>query len=152
MRRAFQASIFSLGLYNDGLITSQILADIDLLIIPEPNIRYSSEEIDAIRRFVSFGGSLFMIADHGGSDRNFDGWDSWHWLPIVTSGETRFPFLVLGDIGTGRVIAIGDSSVAVRALCRLCLLYGFALLLISEYNDRNQVFFFGLIQLRRLFL
>jgi len=166
LRKAFEASVFSLGRYDEGLLTSQILANIDLLIIPEPNIRYTEKEIYAVRRFVSSGGSLYLIADHGGSDRNFDGWDaslilneltdgwgmtflgdsfsetpirgrkaqnssivknlraigawaatsiiidkdSWHWVPVISSAQTGFPFLVFGEIGAGRILAIGDSS------------------------------------------
>ncbi len=48
----------------------------DCVIIPEPNIRFSQTEIHALRSFLYNGGSMFLIADHGGSDRNFDGWDS----------------------------------------------------------------------------
>lgn len=166
LRDIFDASVFGLGLYGDGTLTPDILDAIDLLILPEPNIRYSKTEMDAIRRFVSKGGGLLLIADHGGSDRNFDGWDScmifneltrgwditflgdtfsetpvrgrrafnsyllkdlrgigawaatsiliepdtWHWFPVIESEETGYPFIVKGEIGAGRVVAIGDSS------------------------------------------
>ncbi|MBN1297371.1 hypothetical protein JXA80_11370, partial [bacterium] len=166
LESALDATVFSLSENAGGRLTPETLAAIDLLIIPEPNIRYTSDEIAAIRRFVSIGGALFLIADHGGSDRNFDGWDScmifnelthdwgisflgdtfsetpvrgrrannsciisslraigawagtsiivdpdsWHWIPIIASQKTGFPFLVTGDIGAGRVAAIGDSS------------------------------------------
>lgn len=166
LRSSFNASVFSSGRYSDGIITPELLNDIDLLIIPEPNIRYTYDEKQTIRRFVSSGGSLFLIADHGGSDRNFDGWDSclifndltegwgisflgdtfsetpvrgrrvnrckvincvksvgawaatsiiidpgsWHWLSILASEKTGFPFIVRGDVGMGRVVAMGDSS------------------------------------------
>ena len=52
------------------------LKDIDVLVIPEPNDRFTQEEIHVIHTFIENGGGLFAIADHGGSDRNFSGWDS----------------------------------------------------------------------------
>jgi len=45
-------------------------------ILPEPNIRYTTAERSAIQAFVKNGGGLFLIADHGNSDRNNDTWDS----------------------------------------------------------------------------
>ncbi len=60
----------------DERLTEALLAQQDLLILPEPNIRYTPAEITAVRKFVTEGGGLFLIADHGGSDRNMDGWDS----------------------------------------------------------------------------
>jgi hypothetical protein len=46
------------------------------LVLPEPNSLFSSSEKTAIMNFVKNGGGLFMIADHTGSDRNNDGYDS----------------------------------------------------------------------------
>ena len=45
-------------------------------ILPEPNIRYTTAERSAIQAFVKNGGGLFLIADHGNSDRNNDTWAS----------------------------------------------------------------------------
>jgi MAM domain, meprin/A5/mu len=46
------------------------------LVLPEPNSLFTSSEKTAIMTFVKNGGGLFMIADHTGSDRNNDGYDS----------------------------------------------------------------------------
>jgi hypothetical protein len=45
-------------------------------VIDEPNLVFSSSEKTALIQFVQNGGGMFMIANHSGSDRNGDGWDS----------------------------------------------------------------------------
>ncbi len=57
-------------------ITCEMLKRFDVFIIPEPNLVYEKKEIQAVLKYVDQGGGLMMIADHGGSDRNFDGYDS----------------------------------------------------------------------------
>lgn len=52
------------------------LAQYDVLVIPEPNRPYKEKEIDALLRYVREGGSVFFIADHGGANRNGNGWDA----------------------------------------------------------------------------
>lgn len=52
------------------------LANFRALVLPEPNTLFTSSEKTAIMNFVKNGGGLFMIADHTGSDRNNDGYDS----------------------------------------------------------------------------
>jgi hypothetical protein len=59
---------------NSGNV--QDLSNYDVYVIDEPNIRFTAAERDAIVNFVYNGGGLYMISDHTGSDRNFDGWDS----------------------------------------------------------------------------
>jgi hypothetical protein len=54
------------------------LSNFNVLVLPEPNTLFSSSEKTAILNFVHNGGGLFMIADHDGSDRNNDGYDSLH--------------------------------------------------------------------------
>ncbi len=54
------------------------LSNFNVLVLPEPNTLFSSSEKTAILNFVQNGGGLFMIADHDGSDRNNDGFDSLH--------------------------------------------------------------------------
>ncbi|MBK7704175.1 MAG: hypothetical protein IPI34_15460 [bacterium] len=61
---------------NTSAITAAQLADVDLLVIPEPQAPFTAAEIEAVRQFVFAGGSLFVVADHNGSDRDGDGWDS----------------------------------------------------------------------------
>jgi Lamin Tail Domain/Fibronectin type III domain len=55
---------------------AQDLSNYKVLILPEPNIRYTTAERTAIQNFVKNGGGLFMISDHWNSDRNNDTWDS----------------------------------------------------------------------------
>lgn len=54
------------------------LSHFNVLVLPEPNTLFTSSEKTAILNFVRNGGGLFMIADHNGSDRNNDGYDSLH--------------------------------------------------------------------------
>lgn len=54
----------------------QDLSHYDVLVVDEPNIRFTDGEKEAILNFVNNGGGLFMISDHTKSDRNNDGWDS----------------------------------------------------------------------------
>lgn len=62
--------------FDSNQITEALLTACDVLIIPEPNTRFSSLECNLIQQYVEAGKGLFLIADHGGSDRNFDGWDA----------------------------------------------------------------------------
>jgi len=61
---------------NTTALSAVLLADVDLLIIPEPQNPFTAAEKEAVRQFVYDGGSLFMVADHNSSDRNGNGWDS----------------------------------------------------------------------------
>lgn len=54
----------------------QDLSHFNAFVLPEPNTLFTSSEKTAILNFVNNGGGLFMIADHTGSDRNNDGYDS----------------------------------------------------------------------------
>jgi hypothetical protein len=62
---------------GDGIITSSTLENYDVFILPEPQNDFTLDERDAIVNFVENGGGLVYIADHKGSDRDNDGWDSW---------------------------------------------------------------------------
>lgn len=55
---------------------AQDLSHYKVFISDEPNILFSAAEKTALIQFVQNGGGLFMIGDHTGSDRNFDGYDS----------------------------------------------------------------------------
>lgn len=59
-----------------GPISAAVLADVDLLVIVEPQDPFTTTEIAAIEQFVRNGGSLFAVANHNASDRNGNGWDS----------------------------------------------------------------------------
>ncbi len=65
----------SLFTYGDAA-NPQDLTHYKVVVIPEPNLRFSTDEKAALQSFVQNGGGLYMIADHSGSDRNNDGWDS----------------------------------------------------------------------------
>ena len=54
------------------------LSNFNVLVLPEPNTLFTTSEKTAILTFVHNGGGLFMVADHNGSDRNNDGYDSLH--------------------------------------------------------------------------
>jgi Big-like domain-containing protein len=60
--------------YGDGT-NAQDLRNYNVFVIPEPNVRFTTTEVTAIRSFVQNGGGLLMIADHAGADRNNDGWE-----------------------------------------------------------------------------
>lgn len=60
--------------YNDTT-NAQDLKNYNVFVIPEPNVRFTTAEVTAIRAFVQNGGGLFMISDHAGADRNSDGWE-----------------------------------------------------------------------------
>ncbi|ANQ53932.1 DNA-binding protein [Thermosipho sp. 1063] len=57
-------------------LSFELLSLYKVLVIPEPNKPFDKTEVQAIVKFVENGGGLFLIADHGGSDRNHNGWDS----------------------------------------------------------------------------
>lgn len=57
-------------------VTYDVLKKYDIYVIPEPNNPFSENEINAIKKYVSEGGGLFLIADHKGADRNHNGWDA----------------------------------------------------------------------------
>jgi hypothetical protein len=63
--------------YGDSTNTLD-LSHFNALILPEPNTLFTTSEKTAILSFVKNGGGLFMVADHNGSDRNNDGYDSLH--------------------------------------------------------------------------
>lgn len=70
---------------NTSDFTSAQLADVDLLIIVEPQDPFTAAEKEAVRQFVFDGGSLFMVANHNASDRNGNGWDS----PSIFGGYSQ---------------------------------------------------------------
>jgi hypothetical protein len=73
------------------------LANFNVFVVPEPNIRFTQAEKTAIIAFVQNGGGLFMIANHDQSDRNSDGMDSLRiWNDLIgdsaASGGYSFGF------------------------------------------------------------
>ena len=61
--------------YGDST-NAQDLSNYQVYVVCEPNILFTAAEKLALIRFVQAGGSLFVISDHNGSDRNNDGYDS----------------------------------------------------------------------------
>ncbi|HEX5752227.1 MAG TPA: lamin tail domain-containing protein [Archangium sp.] len=77
---------------------AQDLKNYKVLILPEPNIRYTTAERTAIQAFVRNGGGVFLISDHGNSDRNNDGWDSPEILnELMTGVSWGLRFQVMGE-------------------------------------------------------
>ncbi|HEX2570370.1 MAG TPA: lamin tail domain-containing protein [Polyangia bacterium] len=62
--------------FTYGTANPQDLTNYKVLVIPEPNTRFSAAEISALQSFVQNGGGLYMIGDHSNSDRNNDGYDA----------------------------------------------------------------------------
>ncbi len=61
---------------NTAYFSASLLADVDMVVIVEPQNTFSAAEISALGQWVYDGGSLFVVANHNGSDRNGNGWDS----------------------------------------------------------------------------
>ncbi len=59
-----------------GTLSSSLLERYGVLVIPEPNEPFSSDERRAILDFIRNGGGVFFIGDHEGADRNNNGWDA----------------------------------------------------------------------------
>ena len=92
------------------------LSNFDTLVLPEPNIKFTTAEKTAIMNFVKAGGGLFMISDHTGSDRNNDGYDAVQILnDLMTNNsvDSTDPFGFSIDslnITSGYPAAISDST------------------------------------------
>jgi hypothetical protein len=78
--------------YNTA--NAQDLTNYDVVVIDEPNIVFTLAEKQALLSFITNGGSLFMISDHAGSDRDNNGCDSvCVWNDFLTNnGLTNNPF------------------------------------------------------------
>jgi hypothetical protein len=73
-----------------GATNTQDLSKYDVFIVDEPNILFTTAEKTALMNFVKNGGSLFMISDHTGSDRNNDGYDSpMIWNDLITNNSVQ---------------------------------------------------------------
>jgi hypothetical protein len=94
---------------------AQDLSNYQVFVVDEPNTIFSSSEKTAILNFVKNGGSLFLISDHAGSDRNGDGKDSvqiWNDLFSNNSVQTA-PFGITfnsDDISPSHESADSSSS------------------------------------------
>ena len=73
-----------------GTGNTQDLSHYDIFVADEPNILFSTAQKTALMNFVKNGGSIFMISDHTGSDRNNDGYDSpMIWNDLITNNSVQ---------------------------------------------------------------
>ncbi|MBF0406026.1 MAG: hypothetical protein HQM10_01640 [Candidatus Riflebacteria bacterium] len=77
-----------------GKITPELLSNYKVVILAEPNNPYSKEEQDAIVEFVKNGGGAFLVSDHGGADRDNDGYDA---VKVFNCFVPQFGFQFNGD-------------------------------------------------------
>jgi uncharacterized membrane protein len=85
--------------YSDSS-NEQDLENYKIFIVDEPNIKFEADEKAAILKFVENGGGLFMIADHDGSDRNKDHWDSpkiWNDLNTAKTIPIEFDYVEISQ-------------------------------------------------------
>jgi len=83
------------GVYSEKAeISKDVLNMFNVLVIPEPNKPFTKEEEKIITDFVKNGGKLFLIGDHGGADRNGNGWDA---VKIFNNFVGEFGFTFAGD-------------------------------------------------------
>ncbi|MEW5761309.1 MAG: DUF4350 domain-containing protein, partial [Candidatus Thermoplasmatota archaeon] len=78
---------YNVASLDNGPIKEEKLSNYDVLVIPEPNTVFSSEEQNAIVKFVENGKGLFLIGNHRGADRNNDGYDA---VEIFNSFSFKF--------------------------------------------------------------
>ncbi len=79
----------------------QDLSHYKVYVVDEPNIRFEPEEKKALLAFVENGGGLFMIADHDGSDRNKDKWDSpkiWNDINSASTFPMEFDYVEISQV------------------------------------------------------
>ena len=103
--------------YNDSQ-TPQDLSNYGILVIPEPSAKISADEAKAVYEFVKNGGSLMLISDHEGADRDGNGYDSVRAInemlaamPDATSKESNpFGFYVLPGSMNNSTTKVADSA------------------------------------------
>jgi hypothetical protein len=78
--------------WKDGT-NPQDLTNYNVFVTIEPNILFTATEKTALINFVKNGGGLFIVSDHGTSDRNNDGADSVQVLnDLMTNSVQNNPF------------------------------------------------------------
>ena len=78
--------------WKDGS-NAQDLTNYNVFVVVEPNILFTTTEKAALINFVKNGGGLFIVSDHGSSDRNNDGVDSVQVLnDLMTNSVQNNPF------------------------------------------------------------
>ena len=76
LARFLEEDGFEIREHRAAPLSLEALEAYDVFVLPEPNEPFSLLEMKALRAFVAKGGGLLMIADHSGSDRDGDSWDS----------------------------------------------------------------------------
>ncbi len=79
---------------DNKTITPELLAGYKGIILAEPNNPYAKAEQEAIVEFVRNGGGAFLIGDHGGADRDNDGYDA---VKALNEFCPQFGFTFNGD-------------------------------------------------------
>ncbi|MBR4985232.1 MAG: hypothetical protein IKY83_05795 [Proteobacteria bacterium] len=103
--------------YNDSQ-NPQDLSNYGILVIPEPSAKISADEAKAVYEFVKNGGSLMLISDHEGADRDGNGYDSVRAInemlaamPDATSKESNpFGFYVLPGSMNNSTTKVADGA------------------------------------------
>lgn len=100
------------GVLTYGNTTNaQDLSLYDVFIVDEPNTLFTAAEKTALMQYVQNGGSLFIIGNHNGSDRNNDGydapaiWNNFFSSNGVATNPFGFTFDLLNLVGTTSNIA-----------------------------------------------
>ncbi|MGB8169395.1 MAG: hypothetical protein WCF18_17990 [Chthoniobacteraceae bacterium] len=93
---------------------AQDLSRYKVFVLAEPNILFTAAEKTAILNFVSAGGGLFLIGDHGAADRNNDGSDAVEvWNDLMTNNSVKanpFGISFNGDTVTPNAVVATSST------------------------------------------
>lgn len=124
MARDIERAGYEVNSLETGPVTLDVLRDFSVFVIPEPNDPFTPDEIRAILTFVQEGGGLFLIADHRGSDRNNNGWDSVLIFNEFTdafglrfNNQNRYEAPVAGIANVSRILAGVQNVGAWAAAC-----------------------------------
>ena len=100
--------------FTYGAAGAQDLTHYDVVVVDEPNIAFTMAEKQALLSFIASGGSLFMISDHVGFDRDNNGIDSVGvWNDFLTNnGGTNNPFGILYSTSGSQDNASGENTFA----------------------------------------
>lgn len=100
----------------------QDLSNYNIFVVDEPNVIFATAEKTALMNFINSGGSLLMISDHTGSDRNGDGFDSPAiWNDFITNNGVSntgigFKFMLenFSDASTNSNVSITSTDSITR--------------------------------------
>ncbi|TQV86174.1 hypothetical protein FKG94_01060 [Exilibacterium tricleocarpae] len=146
---------YSVEVNRDQPLTAALLSGFDVVVLKTPTRPYAEAEIDAVERYVSDGGGLFLIGDH----TNLFGMTT-HMNPLAGRFGLRFEDDDTFDLASGQPsvlrnsplnphpIAQGLNGMAFETSCSVVaplhadrVLVGYALG--SELVDYSHINFFG---------